>query len=154
MAVIDPGDAKTRRYTLALAAVLATTVASQALAVPQAQPWESPADLAGMRIATSYPFLVARYLHEHGVAATPVVLNGSVEIAPRLGTADAICDAMLASFDNATFDGAPFDGCEVWTQDGMKCGYEGTLTTVLGVVVAIAQHRGWVAPLEPEWWPA
>jgi len=29
---------------------------------------------------------------DHGIAATPVVLNGSVEIAPRLGTADAICD--------------------------------------------------------------
>lgn len=63
-----------------------------ALAVPQDSAYESPASLAGLRIATTYPQLVARYLAEHAVRATPVLLNGSVEIAPRLGTADVICD--------------------------------------------------------------
>ncbi len=63
-----------------------------AIAVPQDQEWNLPADLAGRRIATSHPRLLERYLAESGVSAGVVVLNGSVEIAPRLGTADAICD--------------------------------------------------------------
>lgn len=63
-----------------------------AIALPQDLPWEGPASLAGLRIATSYPRLLGRYLAEAGVHASVVVLNGSVEIAPRLGSADAVCD--------------------------------------------------------------
>ena len=63
-----------------------------ALAVPDGGPIDAVADLAGLRIATSYPELTARWLGEQGVAAEVVVLNGSVEIAPRLGKAHAICD--------------------------------------------------------------
>jgi len=63
-----------------------------AIAVPQGSTIGAPADLAGLRIATSYPALLADWLRENGVSADIVVLNGSVEIAPRLGKADAICD--------------------------------------------------------------
>jgi ATP phosphoribosyltransferase len=62
------------------------------LAVPQDKAYQTPIDLAGLRIATSYPNLLGAWLRRHGVAASTVVLNGSVEIAPRLGTADLICD--------------------------------------------------------------
>lgn len=62
------------------------------LAVPQDWSWTGPAQLEGLRIATSYPRLVADWLARHGVRAEPVMLAGSVEIAPRLGTADVICD--------------------------------------------------------------
>lgn len=62
------------------------------IAVPQDEPYESPADLAGKRIATSYPNLLGDFLKRNNVDASVVVLNGSVEIAPRLGTADVICD--------------------------------------------------------------
>lgn len=62
------------------------------IAVPQDEAYSGPADLAGQRIATSYPHLLGDYLKQHGVSAKIVVLNGSVEIAPRLGTADLICD--------------------------------------------------------------
>ena len=62
------------------------------IAIPQEDAFETAADLAGLRIATSYPQLLGEYLRTHGVDAKIVVLNGSVEIAPRLGTADAICD--------------------------------------------------------------
>jgi ATP phosphoribosyltransferase len=62
------------------------------LAMPQDDAWEGPASIAGRRIATSYPQLLGRWLRENGVEARIVVLNGSVEIAPRLGTADSICD--------------------------------------------------------------
>ncbi|MGH8078567.1 MAG: ATP phosphoribosyltransferase, partial [Lysobacter sp.] len=63
-----------------------------ALAVPEVWDWQGPAQLAGKRIATSYPALLSRWLAEQGVAAQVVLLSGSVEIAPRLGQADAICD--------------------------------------------------------------
>lgn len=62
------------------------------IAVPQDEPWEGPQQLAGRSIATSYPGLLADYLRRHEVSADIVVLSGSVEIAPRLGTADLICD--------------------------------------------------------------
>ena len=62
------------------------------IAVPQEEDWQGPAQLAGRRIATSYPGLLGDYLQRHEVQADIVVLSGSVEIAPRLGTADLICD--------------------------------------------------------------
>jgi ATP phosphoribosyltransferase len=62
------------------------------IALPQEVEWSGPAQLAGQRIATSYPNLLADWLHREGVDASIVMLNGSVEIAPRLGTADLICD--------------------------------------------------------------
>ncbi|TAH46349.1 MAG: ATP phosphoribosyltransferase [Gammaproteobacteria bacterium] len=63
-----------------------------ALAVPQEWDWHAPTQLLGKRIATSYPALTRAWLREQKVDAEVVVLNGSVEIAPRLGQADAICD--------------------------------------------------------------
>jgi ATP phosphoribosyltransferase len=62
------------------------------IAMPQDDAYEGPGQLAGKRIATSYPGLLGEWLREHGVDARVVMLAGSVEIAPRLGTADAICD--------------------------------------------------------------
>jgi ATP phosphoribosyltransferase len=62
------------------------------LAVPEGKAYGGLGSLAGKRIATTYPHLLGRYLREHDVAAEIVVLSGAVEIAPRLGRADAICD--------------------------------------------------------------
>lgn len=63
-----------------------------AVAVPEEQGWRGAGQLAGLRIATSYPRTLGRWLEEQGVEAEPVLLNGSVEIAPRLGQADVVCD--------------------------------------------------------------
>jgi len=62
------------------------------IAVPQEMAYERPEQLAGLRIATSYPGLLGEWLRAQGIDAGVVTLAGSVEIAPRLGTADAICD--------------------------------------------------------------
>lgn len=62
------------------------------IAVPEGWEWQGPAQLAGKRIASSYPALLQRWLDGQGIAAEVVLLSGSVEIAPRLGQADAICD--------------------------------------------------------------
>jgi ATP phosphoribosyltransferase len=63
-----------------------------ALAVPQERAYQGLTDLQGLRIATTYPRLLAQFLAREGIRAEIVALSGSVEIAPRLGTADLICD--------------------------------------------------------------
>lgn len=52
------------------------------------------ADLAGKRIATSYPGLLGNYLAEHGISARLVHLDGAVESSIALGVADAIADVV------------------------------------------------------------
>ena len=62
------------------------------IAVPRAAPYDSVASLRGNRIATSHPSLLRSFLASRGVEAQIVAMHGSVEIAPALGLADAICD--------------------------------------------------------------
>ncbi len=49
-------------------------------------------DLKGKKIATSYPLVLSDFLKEKNINATIQEISGSVEIAPRIGLADAICD--------------------------------------------------------------
>lgn len=49
-------------------------------------------DLEGKTIATSYPETLRDYLAKHKVNANIIVMHGSVELAPKIGIADAICD--------------------------------------------------------------
>lgn len=51
-------------------------------------------DLAGQRVATSYPALVGDFLARHGVQVTIVGLDGAVESAVKLGVADAVADVV------------------------------------------------------------
>ncbi len=62
------------------------------LAVPDEFSWDGLASLAGRRIATTYPHVLGRFLRENSIAAEVVTLSGAVEIAPRLGRADLVCD--------------------------------------------------------------
>lgn len=62
------------------------------IAAPEATPYAGPRSLAGQRIATSYPRLVARFLRENSIDASIVTMNGAVELAPRLQIANFICD--------------------------------------------------------------
>jgi ATP phosphoribosyltransferase len=48
--------------------------------------------IEGKRIATSYPVVVEKFLREHNVRAEIHEISGSVEIAPGIGLADAVCD--------------------------------------------------------------
>lgn len=63
-----------------------------AIAFPEGKSFVGPASLENLRIATSYPYLLKQYLAKNQVNAQAVTISGSVEIAPRLGMADAICD--------------------------------------------------------------
>jgi ATP phosphoribosyltransferase len=62
------------------------------LAAPQEFPYTGLPSIAGCRIATSYPAVLSGYLRENSIDAEIVTLAGAVEIAPRLGRADLICD--------------------------------------------------------------
>lgn len=62
------------------------------LAIPKGVEYNSIKELEGKRIATSYPNTVKEYLETKGVNAELHIINGSVEIAPNIGLADAICD--------------------------------------------------------------
>jgi ATP phosphoribosyltransferase len=62
------------------------------LAVPDDFPYAGLASIAGRRIATTYPQVLARFLRENSIEAEIVTLSGAVEIAPRLGRAHLICD--------------------------------------------------------------
>src|SRR5580692_12878683 len=62
------------------------------IAVPESFQWESCRSLEGLRIATTYPNILGGWLRRTGVSADVVPLSGAVEIAPRLGRADVICD--------------------------------------------------------------
>jgi len=62
------------------------------IAVPESMDYTGPASLNGLRIVTSYPHLLQQYLTRQQVKAQILTISGSVEIAPRVGMADAICD--------------------------------------------------------------
>ena len=62
------------------------------LAFPETESCRQAADLNGKRVATSYPRLTEKFLTGQGIQAQIVKLSGSVEIAPSMGTADAIAD--------------------------------------------------------------
>ena len=62
------------------------------IAVPKEFNYTGIKDLEGKKIATSYPNTVNKYLSEKGISADLHIINGSVEIAPNIGLADAICD--------------------------------------------------------------
>ena len=62
------------------------------IAAPDNGPIRSVSDLNAATIATSYPHLTQDFLVANGIAAKTLVMTGSVEVAPRLRIADAICD--------------------------------------------------------------
>jgi ATP phosphoribosyltransferase len=62
------------------------------IAVPLSLDYAGPQSLDGLRIATSYPKILRRFLNDRDVRADIVTMRGAVEVAPRLKLASAICD--------------------------------------------------------------
>jgi ATP phosphoribosyltransferase len=62
------------------------------LALPKAIDYQGIESLEGKKIATSYPNTLQKYLDERNIKADIHLISGSVEIAPNIGLADAICD--------------------------------------------------------------
>ena len=59
------------------------------IATPPALPYDAPGSLEGLRIATSYPAILRRFLDENGVRADIVTMRGATSTAPRLVTMSA-----------------------------------------------------------------
>ncbi|MDR6562524.1 MULTISPECIES: ATP phosphoribosyltransferase [unclassified Arcicella] len=62
------------------------------IAIPRGDEYQGIEDLEGKDIATSYPIILGGYLKEHGVTSHIHEISGSVEIAPSIGLAHAVCD--------------------------------------------------------------
>ncbi len=62
------------------------------IAVPNEFDYQGVKSLNGLKIATTYPYLLERYFKQNDISASAVMLTGSVEVAPRAGLAEAICD--------------------------------------------------------------
>lgn len=62
------------------------------LAIPKGNEYPGLEWFKGKKIATSYPAVLDRYLSDQGIEAEIEEISGSVEIAPGIGLADAICD--------------------------------------------------------------
>lgn len=62
------------------------------IAVPNEFDYQGVSSLNGLKVATTYPYLLERFFKEQNVKASAVMLTGSVEVAPRAGVAEAICD--------------------------------------------------------------
>lgn len=62
------------------------------IAIPKNRTYHGTDDLDGVKIATSYPVLLGKYLKQKNISADMHIISGSVEIAPGIGLADAICD--------------------------------------------------------------
>lgn len=63
-----------------------------AIAVPRSESYKGIQSLQGKNIATSYPNIVKAFLKKNNVEAGIHEISGSVEIAPSIGLAEAICD--------------------------------------------------------------
>jgi ATP phosphoribosyltransferase len=79
------------------------------IAAPEGFAYSGPRSLQGLRIATSYPHVLTRFLKDNSVSADIIVMRGAVEVAPRLKLAQAICDlvstgATLEANGLAAFD--------------------------------------------------
>lgn len=77
------------------------------IALPKTRKKPAIKDLDGMKIATSYPFILNKWLKQNKIKADIHVISGSVEIAPRIGLADAICDLVSSGstlFSNELYE--------------------------------------------------
>lgn len=77
---------------LVVAEKLGFSTCKVSIAVPKSANYKNISDLEGKRIATSYPNTVQQFLKQNNVDAQLHIINGSVEIAPNIGLADAIVD--------------------------------------------------------------
>lgn len=62
------------------------------IAIPRSETYASVKELEGKSIATSYPVILGNFLKDNGVTAHIHEISGSVEIAPSIGLAHAVCD--------------------------------------------------------------
>jgi ATP phosphoribosyltransferase len=109
------------------------------VAVPEESPVQKLVDLDGMRAATVYPRLAGRTLAERGVAVELVEVTGSVEVAPRLGLADAIVD-LVSSGNTLRTNGLRSLGA-VFASEAVLIGRQGQADRLAAVLRSVVDAR-------------
>lgn len=92
LGIVGLNEVKERGADVDVIARLGFGVCRLSLAVPKGEDYCGPDWFAGRSIATSYPNILGEYLRDNNIPAKIEVINGSVEIAPAIGIADAIFD--------------------------------------------------------------
>jgi ATP phosphoribosyltransferase len=103
-----------------------------ALAAPEEATYTGPSSLQGKRIATSYVATLRHYLAKNSIDAEIVYFSGAVEIAPKLGRADFICDL-------------------VSTGSTLAANHLVEIETVLESEAVVIQTREPLAPTKQDW---
>lgn len=85
-------DLTNKKHNLEIIARLKFAYCRLSIAVKATSKIKSLKDLNGKRIATSYPATLTKFLKKEKINAEIITMHGSVELAPRIGVADAICD--------------------------------------------------------------
>jgi ATP phosphoribosyltransferase len=75
-----------------------------AAAVPNDAPYQAVEDLAGLRVATAHPNTTRRFFESRAIAVDVIPISGAVEVAPRLGLAEAIVD-LVSTGSTLTMNG-------------------------------------------------
>ena len=92
LAIVGENTLNEKNYQLNIIEKLGFSKCRISVAVPKDFKYESVDDLNNIRIATSYPNTLKKFLKKEGVKSDLHIINGSVEISPSMGLADAICD--------------------------------------------------------------
>ena len=92
LAIIGENTLNEKGYQLNIIEKLGFSKCRVSIAVPKDFEYKSVNDLNNVRIATSYPNTLKKFLKKEGVKSDLHIINGSVEISPSIGLADAICD--------------------------------------------------------------
>jgi ATP phosphoribosyltransferase len=85
-----------KKFSATIVERLGFSLCRLSVAVPENGDIKNVADLAGKTIATSYPHLLSAFLKSQKIEARTLEMTGSVEVAPRLKIADAICDIVAS----------------------------------------------------------
>ena len=92
LGIVGLNEVEEKGFDVKVEASLGFGACRISLAIPKAEEYDGPQYFQGKRIATSYPNILRKYLHDNGIDASIEVITGSVEIAPAAGIADAIFD--------------------------------------------------------------
>jgi len=116
------------------------------IAVAKQENYQGVQSLQGRRIATSYPHLLGRFLKEHGVEADVHEISGSVEVAPSIGLADAVCDIVSSGstlFTNGLKEVEPIFHSEavMVAKPGMPAGKQQVIEQLLFRITALQKAK-------------
>ena len=92
LAIIGENLLIEKEYDIEIFEKLGFSKCKVSIAIPESKQFNSVNDLNNLKIATSYPNTLKKFLEKEKITSTIHVINGSVEIAPNIGLSDAICD--------------------------------------------------------------